>query len=131
MFKLHRKFNGTSFFIKDLKLCQVRLHNNSKFPWIMLLPRKNNVKQILDLKQKDQIQLLNEIQHCSKIMKKNFKCNNLNVEKVGNIIPQLHIHVIPRHKKDPTWPLSVWVTKPKPYNKKELEKILLKLRKII
>ena len=100
MFKLHRKFNGTSFYIKDLKLCQVRLHNNSKFPWIMLLPKKNNLKQILDLKQKDQIQLLNEIQYCSKIMKKNFKCNNLNVEKVGNIIPQLHIHVIPRHKKD-------------------------------
>ena len=89
------------------------------------------LKKRLDLNKKDQIQLLNEIQNCSKKMKQYFKCNNLNVEKVGNIIPQLHIHIIPRHKKDPTWPLPVWVTKPKPYTKKELEKILSKLKKII
>ena len=131
MFKLNNKFNKTSYFIKELKLCHIRLHDNSKFPWIMLIPKRARVSQILDLNKKDQIQLLNEIQHCSKKMKQHFKCNNLNVEKVGNIIPQLHIHIIPRHKKDPTWPLPVWVTKPKPYTKKELEKILSKLKKII
>ena len=97
----------------------------------MLLPKRKGVSQILDLSRKDQIQLLDEIQHCSKIMKKHFRCFNLNVEKVGNIIPQLHIHVIARHKKDPTWPLSVWVTKGKPYTKAELAKILVKLKKII
>ena len=131
MFQLNKKFNKSSHFITELKLCHIRLHDNSKFPWIMLIPKREKVSQILDLNKKDQIQLLNEIQYCSKKMKKYFKCTNLNVEKVGNIIPQLHIHVIPRHKKDPTWPLSVWVTKPKPYTKKELEKILIKLRKII
>ena len=131
MFKLNNKFNKTSYFIKELKLCHVRLQDNSKFPWIMLIPKRARVSQILDLNKKDQIQLLNEIQHCSKKMKQHFKCINLNVEKVGNIIPQLHIHIIPRYKKDPTWPLPVWVTKPKPYPKKELEKILSKLKKII
>lgn len=130
-FQLNKKFNKTSHFIKELKLCHVRLNDNSKFPWLMLIPKRAKVSQILDLKRKDQIQLLSEIQHCSKQMKRHFKCANLNVEKIGNIIPQLHIHVIPRYKKDLTWPLSVWVTKPKPYKKKELEKILLKLKKII
>ena len=131
MFKIHKKFEKTTHYIADLKLCQVRLQDNSKFPWIMLLPKRKGVSQILDLSRKDQIQLLDEIQHCSKIMKKHFRCFNLNVEKVGNIIPQLHIHVITRHKKDPTWPLSVWVTRGKPYTKAELAKILVKLKKII
>ena len=131
MFKIHKKFEKTTHYIADLKLCQVRLQDNSKFPWIMLLPKRKGVSQILDLSKKDQIQLLDEIQYCSKIMKKHFTCFNLNVEKVGNIIPQLHIHVIARNKKDPTWPLSVWVTKGKPYTKSELAKILVKLKKII
>jgi diadenosine tetraphosphate (Ap4A) HIT family hydrolase len=125
VFKLNNKFNKTSYFIKELKLCHVRLHDNSKFPWIMLIPKRARVSQILDLNKKDQIQLLNEIQYCCKKMKQHFKCNNLNVEKVGNIIPQLHIHIIPRHKKDPTWPLPVWVTKPKPYPKKRTRKNII------
>ena len=131
MFLIHRKFIKSTHYITDLKLCQVRLQDNSKFPWIMLIPRKKGISQILDLSRDDQIELLDEIQYCSKIMKKHFRCFNLNVEKVGNIIPQLHIHVIARHKKDATWPLSVWVTKGKPYTKAELAKILVKLKKII
>ena len=131
MFKIHKKFQKTTHYITDLKLCQVRLQDNRKFPWIMLIPKKKGVGQILDLNRKDQIQLMDEIQYCSKIMKKNFKCVNLNVEKVGNIVPQLHIHIIPRHKKDPTWPLSIWVIKGKPYTKVALASMLDKLKKII
>jgi len=131
MFKIHKKFEKTTHYVTDLKLCQVRLQDNSKFPWIMLIPKRKGACQILDLNKKDQIQLLDEIQYCSKVMKKYFRCNNLNVEKVGNIVPQLHIHIVPRHKKDPTWPLSIWVIKGKPYTKNELAKILTKLKKII
>jgi len=130
-FQLNKKFNKTSHFIKELKLCHVRLNDNSKFPWLMLIPKRAKVSQILDLKRKDQIQLLNEIQHCSKQMKRHFKCANLNVEKVGNIVPQLHIHIVPRHKKDPTWPLSIWVIKGKPYTKVALASMIDKLKKII
>ena len=131
MFKIHKKFEKTTHYITDLKLCQVRLQDNRKFPWIMLIPKRKRVGQILNLNRKDQIQLMDEIQYCSKIMKKNFKCVNLNVEKVGNIVPQLHIHIIPRHKKDPTWPLSIWVIKGKPYTKVALAEMLEKLKKII
>ena len=131
MFKIHKKFEKTTHYITDLKLCQVRLQDNKKFPWIMLIPKRKGVGQILDLNRKDQIQLMDDIQYCSKIMKKNFQCVNLNVEKVGNIVPQLHIHIIPRHKKDPTWPLSIWVIKGKPYTKVALASMLDKLKKII
>ena len=67
-----------------------------------------------DLKSKDQILLMKEIVYVSKIMKKLFKTSKLNVEKIGNIVPQLHIHIIARSKKDrSSWPLSVWVVKGK------------------
>ena len=131
MFKIHKKFEKTTHYIADLKLCQIRLQDNAKFPWIMLIPKRNKVSQILDLSRKDQIRLMDEIQYCSKIMKKNFPCDNLNVEKVGNIVPQLHIHIVPRHKKDPSWPLSIWVVKGKPYSKLALSKMIVKLQSII
>ena len=131
MFKIHKKFEKTTHYIADLKLCQIRLQDNAKFPWIMLIPKRNKISQILDLNRKDQIRLMDEIQYCSKIMKKNFTCDNLNVEKVGNIVPQLHIHIVPRHKKDPSWPLSIWVVKGKPYSKFALSKMIIKLQSII
>ena len=73
--------------------------------------------------------LMKEIVHCSKLMKKIFKTKKLNVEKIGNIVPQLHIHIIARSTKDSTWPLSVWVTKGKPYLKEPLKKIIDLLKK--
>ena len=63
-------------------------------------------------------------------MKKIFKTKKLNVEKIGNVVSQLHIHIIARYKKDSSWPLSVWVVKRKLYTKKLLEKNLVKLRKV-
>ena len=62
-------------------------------------------------------------------MKKKFKTDRLNVEKIGNIVSQLHIHIIARKKNDSSWPLSVWVVKRKPYSKKVLSKVVNKLKK--
>jgi diadenosine tetraphosphate (Ap4A) HIT family hydrolase len=81
-----------------------------------------------DLNSKDQIQLIKEIVFVSKIMKKLFKTSKLNVEKVGNIVPQLHIHIIARYKKDSSWPLSVWVVKGKCYSAKVLKEVVNKIR---
>ena len=127
-FKLHKKFLKSSHHLLDLKLCTVRLHDNSKFPWIMLIPKRNNINDITDLNAKDQILLMKEIVFSSKVMKKLFKTSKLNVEKVGNIVPQLHIHIIARNKKDSSWPLSVWVVKGKNYSKTALKDILDKVR---
>ncbi len=130
-FKLNRKFLKTSHHLIDLKLCTIRLNDNSKFPWIILIPKRNKVTDISDLNFKDQTQLMKEIVYVSKVMKKLFKTSKLNVEKIGNIVPQLHIHVIARNKKDSSWPLSVWVVKGKSYSKISLEIILNKARKAL
>ena len=129
MYRINKKFIKSSYHIVDLKLCSVRLNDNSKFPWLILIPKRKNITDICDLNSKDQILLMNEIVFVSKIMKKLFKTSKLNVEKIGNIVPQLHIHIIARSTKDSSWPLSVWVAKGKPYSKFLLTKIISKIKK--
>ena len=127
-FKIDKKFLKSSHHIIELKLCSIRLNDNTKFPWVILIPKRNKVTDMTDLNSKDQILLMKEIVYVSKIMKKLFKTTNLNVEKIGNIVPQLHIHIIARRKIDSSWPLSVWVVKGKPYAAKVLKDILDKIR---
>jgi diadenosine tetraphosphate (Ap4A) HIT family hydrolase len=127
--KVNKNFLKTSHYITDLKLCSVRLIDNAKFPWIILVPKRNKVTDITNLNSKDQITLIKEIVFCSNVMKKIFKTKKLNVEKIGNIVPQLHIHIIARKKTDSSWPLSVWVAKGKPYQKIELKNLIIKIGK--
>ena len=130
-FKLDRKFLKTSHHLIDLKLCTIRLNDNSKFPWIILIPKRNKITDISDLNSKDQTLLMKEIVYVSKVMKKLFKTSKLNVEKIGNIVPQLHIHIIARSKKDCSWPLSVWVVKGKNYSQTALKIMADKVRKAL
>tara|TARA_B110001452_G_scaffold161722_1_gene134626 strand:- start:124 stop:525 length:402 start_codon:yes stop_codon:yes gene_type:complete len=126
---INKDFLKSSHYINDLKLCSLRLIDNQKFPWIILIPKRKHITDISELNSKDQLLLMKEIVYCSKLMKKIFKTSKLNIEKIGNIVPQLHIHIIARYKNDSSWPLSVWVTKGKPYSKKEMLKVLNNLKK--
>ena len=129
MEKISKRLLKDSYFIADLKLCTIRLIDNSKFPWIILIPNRKKITDIFQLKKKDQNLLMQEIVYVSKVIKKNFKAYNLNIEKIGNIVSQLHIHIIARSKEDSSWPLSVWVVKKKNYSKIALEKTILKIKK--
>ena len=131
MNKINKKFISNSYYIKDLKLCSIRLIDNHKFPWIILIPNRKNKTDITELSLKDQMLLMKEIVFCSKKMKKIFKTSKLNVEKIGNVVSQLHIHIISRFKRDESWPLSVWVVKGKPYPKKKLIDTFGKLKKLL
>ena len=126
--KVNKSFLKDSHLITNLKLCSIRLIDNAKFPWIILIPKRKNITDISELNSKDQMLLMKEIVHCSKLIKKIFKTKKLNVEKIGNIVPQLHIHIIARSKNDSSWPLSVWVVKGESYSAAQLEKILKKLK---
>ena len=127
-FKINKKFQASSYHITELKLCSIRLHDNSKYPWVILIPKRKNIIDMSELHSNDQILLMKEIVYVSKIMKKLFKTTKLNIEKIGNIVPQLHIHIIARSKKDSSWPLSVWVVKGKKYSKLSLMKILNRIK---
>jgi diadenosine tetraphosphate (Ap4A) HIT family hydrolase len=127
--KINKNFLKDSYFITELKLCSVRLIDNSRFPWIILIPKKKKISEIYELSKMDQNLLMSEIVYSSKVMKKTFVAFNLNVEKIGNIISQLHIHIISRSKNDSTWPLPVWIVKKKNYSKKNLNKMIVRLKK--
>ena len=129
MYKINKNFLESSHHIAELKLSNVRLFDNEKFPWIILIPKRKRIIDITGLKSKDQIILMKEIVFCSNLMKKVFKTKRLNVEKIGNIVPQLHIHIIARYKGDKSWPLSVWKIKEKKYLKLNLENIVEKIKK--
>ena len=126
---VNKSFLKDSHLITDLKLCSIRLIDNAKFPWIILIPKRKNITDISELNLKDQMLLMKEIVHCSKFMKKAFKTKKLNIEKIGNIVPQLYIHIIARSTKDSTWPLSVWMVKGKSYSKVLLKKTISKIKK--
>ena len=129
MKKINKNFLKDSHFITDLKLCSIRLIDNSKYPWVILIPKRKNITDIHQLNNKDQNLLMREIVYTSTIMKKTYNAFNLNIEKIGNIVSQLHIHIIARTQKDSSWPLSVWVVKKKSYFKQDLNKTIKKLKK--
>ena len=129
MNKINKNFLKSSHYVKDLQLCSIRLHDNLKFPWLILIPKRKNITDMSELNSKDQILLMKEIIYVSKIVKKLFKTSKLNVEKIGNVVPQLHIHIIARNKNDSSWPLSVWVVKGKTYTKTALSIMIQKVRK--
>ena len=129
--KVNKNFLKSSHYINDLKLCSIRLIDNQKFPWVILIPKRKSITDISELNSKDQLLLMKEIVYCSKLMKKIFKTSKLNVEKIGNIVPQLHIHIIARYKNDSSWPLSVWIVKGKSYTKEELSYVLNNIRKFL
>jgi diadenosine tetraphosphate (Ap4A) HIT family hydrolase len=106
-FELHPNFFKKEF-IADLPLCRVLLENDSHYPWIFLIPRRQNVSKIMDLEQADQFQLLHELDLAQKILWNSFELTQLNVAAIGNKTPQLHVHVIGRRSTDPAWPCTVW-----------------------
>ena len=107
-FTLDQRLENDSVVIGDLTLCQLRLHKNGAFPWVMLIPKRDNIVEILDLTDDDQDILWNEIIFVSTIMKKLFKPTKLNVANLGNIVPQLHVHVVARYSDDKAWPGPIW-----------------------
>lgn len=129
--KLDNRLEQSSEFITDLPLCQARLSTNSAFPWVLLIPRLDNVIEITDLSPIEQHQLMDEMTLASKVMKQLFTPDKINVATLGNIVPQLHIHVIARYRTDAAWPNPVWNTVNTAYTPENLKERIGKIRKLI
>lgn len=107
-FELDPKLAQDSTYVCELPLSQVRLSHNAAFPWIILIPKQSNLIEIIDLSMSDQGQLWNEINQASHVMRNLFSPTKLNVANLGNVVAQLHIHIIARFKTDKAWPGPVW-----------------------
>ncbi len=128
MFELHPALSKKEF-ICDLPFSRVLFENNADYPWIFLVPRKNNVRNMLDLTSEERLILMREIELAEQVMMRLFSPDQTNVAMIGNLTPQLHVHVIARFKTDPVWPGVVWGLSGKPYETTQKEKIINQIRK--
>lgn len=113
----------------DLKLCEVRLMDDANHPWLVLVPKVADAVEIIDLDAAQRSQLTAEIDAASRVLKTLFKPDKLNVAALGNLVPQLHVHVIARFHTDIAWPRPIWgAANVRPYAPEELIERVTALR---
>ncbi|MDP2803520.1 MAG: HIT family protein [Phreatobacter sp.] len=128
-FSLDPRLAADTLAVADLPLSAVRLMNDATYPWLILVPRREGAVEIVDLEPQDRVQLMEEIATVSGVLRAMTVCDKLNVAALGNMVPQLHVHVIGRFAGDPAWPGPVWGKVPaKPYADAPREGFITALR---
>ncbi|MBV9331904.1 MAG: HIT domain-containing protein [Alphaproteobacteria bacterium] len=107
-FRLDRRLSADTHLVCDLPLCRVLLMDDSRFLWIVLVPRRHGVTELFELASSDRARLMDEIDRSAKALKKLARADKINIGALGNKVAQLHIHVVARMKNDPAWPDPVW-----------------------
>ena len=107
-FALDPRIESGALPVGDLALSSVLLMNDARFPWLMLVPRRAGASEIADLDPADAQALMDEIRLASRVLAGIAKPDKINVGSLGNMVPQLHVHVIARFRSDPAWPGPVW-----------------------
>ena len=123
-FVLHPQLEADTIKIADLRLSSVLLTNDRRFPWIILVPRVAEAQDTIDLSHQNQMILTEEIAAASHALRAHFKPDKLNVAALGNMVPQLHVHVIARFKSDSAWPAPIWgVGTTEPYGLEKAQRL--------
>ncbi|WP_341582109.1 HIT family protein [Marinobacter metalliresistant] len=131
-FRLHERLNADTIGLGNSPLCEIRLMNDSTWPWVLLVPAVAGVREIYQLSADQQHQLVRESSVLSEAMMDVFGGDKMNVAALGNMVPQLHIHHIVRFEGDPAWPGPVWGTQaPVPYTDQELELVRKQLGPVL
>lgn len=107
-FVLDSRLRADTLPVGDLELCRILLMNDARFPWLILVPRKNGLRDLIDLNDVDQAKLLAETNTCAHALRTLIKPAKLNIATLGNVVEQLHVHVIARFADDAAWPRPVW-----------------------
>ena len=107
-FTLHAGLEADSEQIMWLGLCELRAMNDSRWPWLILVPQRPGIEEIHDLSPLDQAMLAFETDLVAKALKRSTRCNKINTGALGNIVRQLHVHVVARREGDEGWPGPVW-----------------------
>ena len=108
MFSIDERIQSTGFFLGDWPLSRVFLKNEECYPWFILVPRKDNIQELYQLEKEERQILIEEINHLSLLVNGYFKPDKLNVGALGNVVSQLHVHVVARSKNDDLWPQGLW-----------------------
>ncbi|EWY41353.1 histidine triad (HIT) protein [Skermanella stibiiresistens SB22] len=132
MFKLHERLAADTVLVRPLTLCQVLCMNNRVWPWLILVPARLDVTELHHLSTGDRAVLIEEVALVSSTLERVFNPDKLNVAAIGNIVPQLHIHVVARRRDDPAWPNPVWGSGiAEPYAPADLDALVDRLRQTL
>jgi len=132
-FTLHPQLAADTIPIGDLPLCRVLLMNNRHFPWLILVPMREGLRELFDLSDADYPAVMEEVRDTAKKFAGLTNAHKMNIAALGNIVPQLHIHIIARHTHDAAWPNPVWNTSVKPefYASNALSHMLKKVKECL
>jgi diadenosine tetraphosphate (Ap4A) HIT family hydrolase len=120
-FKLHPRLEADTIPVKILGLSRLLLLNDSNWPWLILVPELAEIREIHQLSASQRVELMEEIAFAGETLERLFNPAKINVAALGNMVPQLHVHVIARFETDPAWPKPVWgAVPPIPYSPQAL-----------
>lgn len=132
MFEIQSELKTDCVIIGRFKLSYLLLMDDSNYPWFILVPAKEGIIEIYELSIEEQAELMNEISFLSKNLSNIFNADKMNTAALGNVVHQLHIHVIVRYKNDAAWPGPVWGKVPSvKYSDDEKRRIIEKLRSFL
>lgn len=127
---LHPQLDKDTAPVSDLPLCRVLLIKDAHYPWLVLVPRRPETVEIIDLDEMAQAQLMTEITRVSRALREITRCDKLNVAALGNAVPQLHVHIIARRRTDAAWPRPIWgVMPPLSYDPRDMQQLIDALRR--
>ena len=112
-FALDARLARDTVAVGDLALSRVRLNDDANYPWLILVPRRPGLVEIIDLAEPDRTQLISEVARAARLLKELTQCHKLNIAALGNVVAQLHVHVIARRTSDAAWPNPVWNAVPR------------------
>ena len=123
-FELHPRLAADGVSLGRFPLCRVLLMNESRYPWLILVPERPYVSEIHELSEADQCRLIRESSALGAHLKRVLAADKLNVAAIGNLVPQLHVHLVARYREDVAWPAPVWGRfTPLPYTREALEQL--------
>jgi diadenosine tetraphosphate (Ap4A) HIT family hydrolase len=129
---LHPQLARDTAPVGDLALARVLAMNDANYPWVILVPRRGGVVEIIDLDEAERGKLMAEIAQVSAALKQLTACDKLNVAAIGNVVPQLHVHIVARRTDDAAWPKPVWGAVPaKPYAAGDLDAFVAAVKRSI
>lgn len=128
-FSLDARLDADSEPLQWLGLCELRLMNDRRWPWVVLVPQRAGISELHDLTPLDQAMLTFETNLVAEALKRVTRCEKINTGALGNVVRQLHVHVVARDEGDPNWPGPVWGYGPRePYRRSELHGLIEKIR---
>lgn len=131
-FALDARLQADTVEVADLPLCRVLLMNDRRYPWLILVPRQAGIREVHELDARAQQQLWREVTATGQALMRALDGHKLNVAALGNMVPQLHVHVIVRHESDPAWPGPVWGhSPPQAYTSGQLQERLAAIRALL